>query len=222
MAPLTLPPICLCLHPSSPFFKRDPFFLHSFHPSFFQPCGWTHVLFCTRMVVSGHGGDWATLWPSRQWGQWECTEAWTAAEGWKALQKKAGMGSRYMEDVTLWRLSRQHCCDRITGGTSLISPSFSLFYSSFLMFWRCLSLACCFMVNMLLVHFFYLSIFLEVLFQVTLYRRRTCSCGHLPAYSEPFCSCCWCFCFFHSAWRQPVVLQCMWWGMAVLLQYCVP
>lgn len=43
MAPLTLPPICLCLHPSSPFFKRDPSFLHSFHPSFFQPCGWTRA-----------------------------------------------------------------------------------------------------------------------------------------------------------------------------------
>lgn len=92
----------------------------SFVPSFFQPCGWTHVLCCTRRVVSGDGGDWAILWPSRHWGQWECTEAWAAAEGWKALQKKAGMGSGYVEDVTLWRLSRQHCCDRITGGTSLI------------------------------------------------------------------------------------------------------
>lgn len=66
------------------------------------------------------GGDWATLWPSRHWGQWESTEAWTAAEGWKALQKKAGMGSGYVEDVKLWRLSSQHCCDRITWATSLI------------------------------------------------------------------------------------------------------
>lgn len=45
MAPLTLPPICLCLHPSSPSFKKDSFFLHSFLPSFFQPCGWKCVLF---------------------------------------------------------------------------------------------------------------------------------------------------------------------------------
>ena len=29
MAPLTLPPICLCLHPSSPSFKRDPSFVPS-------------------------------------------------------------------------------------------------------------------------------------------------------------------------------------------------
>lgn len=66
MALLILPPICLCLHPSSPSFKRDPFFLRSFHPSFFQPCGWKRVLYCTRlcctrMVVCGDGGKCARL-----------------------------------------------------------------------------------------------------------------------------------------------------------------
>lgn len=75
MVPLTLPPVCLCLHPSSPSFKRDPFFLHSFHSFFFQPCGWKCVLRCTRLCCTGmvgceDGGDWARLWPGKHWVQW--------------------------------------------------------------------------------------------------------------------------------------------------------
>lgn len=42
--PLSLSLLFACLHPSSPFFKRDPFFLYSFHLSFFLPCGWTRAV----------------------------------------------------------------------------------------------------------------------------------------------------------------------------------
>lgn len=51
MAPLTLPPICLCCHPSSLSFKRGSFLL-PFLPSFLLSALWmeTHALLCKALL----------------------------------------------------------------------------------------------------------------------------------------------------------------------------
>ena len=132
------------------------------------------------------------------------------------------MGNGHVEYVTQWRLRRQYCSDRISRGTSFISLLYSVL--QFLPYYSVLKMPftgpllskcapCAFVLSKCLS---------EVFFQLTLCRRRTHACGLLLACCEPFCSCCWCFCCFTSPWRQPAVLQCVGWSLAVLLQYWCP
>ena len=131
------------------------------------------------------------------------------------------MGNGHTEYVTQQRLCRQHCSDRISGGISLTSLLYSIF--QFLLYYSVLKMPFPgpLLGNVLLVHLFYLNVYLQVFFQLTLGKRRTHACGPLLTCCEPFCSCC-CFCYFSSPWRQPAVLQCVGWGLAVSLQYWCP